>query len=133
MLIAAVGVAAVLLTRASGTSSTTVDLVAAQAGSGRGQAVIQPVKEGRQVRLEVYNLPPNPPGTYYECWFVGPGDTEDRPDRVSAGTFTVRADGSATVVMTSSADPARFPKMGVTLEPDDGNPGRTGPKYLVSP
>jgi hypothetical protein len=37
------------------------------------------------------------------------------------------------MVMISAADPARFPKMGVTLEPDDGNPARTGPKYLITP
>jgi anti-sigma factor RsiW len=133
LLVAAVGVGAVLLTRASSSSATTVALVAAQVGSGHGNAVIQPVKEGRQVRLEVFGLPANESGTYYECWFVGPGDTEEQPNRVSVGTFTVGTDGTATVVMTSSADPARYPKMGVTLEPDDGNPGRTGPKYLVSP
>jgi hypothetical protein len=34
--------------------------------------------------------------------------------------------------MFSAADAARFPRMGVTLEPDDGNPARTGPKVLVS-
>jgi hypothetical protein len=90
------------------------------------------VGQGREVRLTVHGLPPNPPGTYYECWFVGAGDTEQRPNRVSAGTFTVGSDGSASVRMISAADASRFPRMGVTLEPDDGNPARTGPKYLVT-
>jgi hypothetical protein len=48
------------------------------------------------------------------------------------GTFRTAADGSAHVRMTSSADAERFPKMGVTLEPDDGNPQRTGAKVLVT-
>ena len=131
LLVAAVGVGAVLFGRGGGTT-TTVALVAAEAGSGHGKAVVRNVEQGREVRLDVSGLPANPLGTYYECWFVGPGDTEQRPNRVSAGTFRVGSDGTASVLMVSAADPARFPKMGVTLEPDDGNPARTGPKYLVS-
>jgi hypothetical protein len=131
LLVVAVGIgAAVLLGRDAGTS--TIALVAGDVGSGRGEAVVRNVEEGREIKLAVSGLPANPPGTYYECWFVGPGDTEQQPNRVSAGTFKVGTDGAATVVMVSAADPARFPKMGVTLEPDDGNPARTGPKYLVS-
>jgi hypothetical protein len=48
------------------------------------------------------------------------------------GTFDVPDSGHTTVEMTSAADAGRFPKMGVTLEPDDGNPARTGDKVLVS-
>jgi hypothetical protein len=132
LLVAAVAIGGVVLTRGGG-STTTIALVAAEGGPGRGTAVLRNVKEGREVRLDVSGLPANTPGTYYECWFVGPGDTEQRPNRVSAGTFTVGSDGTASMVMISAADPARFPKMGVTLEPDDGNPARTGPKYLITP
>lgn len=124
---AAVGVGAVLASR---DTATTVQLVAADAGSGRGEARVRQVGTGREVTMEVSGLAPNPPGTYYECWFVGAGDSLQTPNRVSAGTFTVGADGTASVVMVSAADPARFPNMGVTLEPDDGNPARTGPKVL---
>ena len=131
LLVAAVGVSTTLL-RGGGGGGTTVALVAADVGTGRGSAVVRPVGQGREVRLTVHGLPPNPPGTYYECWFVGPGDTEQHPNRVSAGTFTVGSDGSASVRMISAADASRFPRMGVTLEPDDGNPARTGPKYLVT-
>ena len=131
LLVAAASVGFVLL-GGDGGGTTTVALVAADVGTGSGSAVVKQLAQGREVRLSVSGLPPNPPGTYYECWFVGPGDTEQQPNRVSAGTFTVGAGGSATVQMISAADPARFPKMGVTLEPDDGNPARTGPKYLVT-
>lgn len=128
---AAVGVGIVLFNRGGGTE-TTVALVAAEAGSAGGQATIRTGPTGQEVQLAVHGLPASAPGWYYECWFVGPGDSEQRPNRVSAGTFTVGANGQANVRLVSAADPAKFPKLGVTLEPDDGNPGRTGPKYLVS-
>lgn len=130
LVVAAVGIGAVMLNRDSG--GTVIALAAADVGSGSGTAVVSQVDGGRRIELTVSGLPANPPGTYYECWFVGPGDTEQQPNRVSAGTFTVGADGTATVTMVSAADATLFPKMGVTLEPDDGNPARTGPKYLVS-
>lgn len=63
---------------------------------------------------------------------MGEEDTIDRSNRVSAGTFTVGRDGKATRRMTSAADAERFPKMGVILEPDDGDPRRTGRKVLVT-
>ena len=88
--------------------------------------------QGRSVELEVEGLPRAPAGTYYECWFVGDGDTLAKPNRVSAGTFAVPDAGAHTVEMMSASDAARFPKMGVTVEPDDGNPQRTGDKALVS-
>lgn len=131
LLVVAVGVG-IVVTRPDGPSGTTVALVAADSGTGRGTAVVSSVGGGREVHLDVAGLPANPPGTYYECWFVGQGDTAEQPNRVSAGTFTVGSDGTATVTLVSAADPARFPKLGVTLEPDDGNPARTGPKFLVS-
>jgi hypothetical protein len=134
VLIAAVGLAGVQWWRSTGQGDvTTITLAKGDIGDGRGEAQIRSVTDGREVRLRVSGLPPNGPDNYYECWFVGPGDTEQTPNRVSAGTFTVGPDGSADVTMTSAADPARFPKMGVTLEPNDGNPQRTGKKALVTP
>lgn len=109
-----------------------IALVAPDGGPARGTALVRATPEGREIELEVVGLAPSAPGTHYECWFVGDGDTLERPNRVSAGTFTVGADGRATLRMSTAADPARFPRMGVTLEPDDGNPRRTGDKVLVS-
>jgi anti-sigma-K factor RskA len=119
-------------------------------GGGRGEVIelalsAQPGKTGRAtvelrregdgvaVDMEVNGLAPNPPGSVYECWFVGPGDTLQQPNRVSAGTFTVGAGGRASLHMHSAADLRRFPVMGVTLETDGGNPVRTGEKILGSP
>jgi anti-sigma-K factor RskA len=99
--------------------------------SGRATVELRRVDDGVAVDMEVSGLAPNQPGTVYECWFVGPGDSLERPNRVSAGTFTVGAGGRASLRMHSAADLRRFPVMGVTLEEDGGNPMRTGNKILV--
>jgi hypothetical protein len=98
-------------------------------GAATGSARVDDTPSGSIVELTVHGLPDAPSGYYYECWFVGEGDGDDIPNRVSAGTFRA---GNGTFRMRSSADPERFPKMGVTLEPDDGNPARTGPKVLIT-
>jgi anti-sigma-K factor RskA len=100
--------------------------------AGRATVELRPVDDGVAVDMEVSGLAPNQPGTVYECWFVGPGDSLERPNRVSAGTFTVGASGRASLRMHSAADLRRFPVMGVTLETDGGNPVRTGEKILGS-
>jgi anti-sigma-K factor RskA len=100
--------------------------------SGRATAKLRQVDGGVAVDMEVSGLAPNPPGSIYECWFVGPGDTLERPNRVSAGTFTIGASGRASLRMHSAADLRRFPVMGVTLETDGARPERTGEKILVS-
>jgi anti-sigma-K factor RskA len=107
--------------------------LSAQPGlSGRATAELRQVDGGVAVDMEVSGLAPNPPGSVYECWFVGPGDSLERPNRVSAGTFTIGASGRASLRMHSAVDLRRFPVMGVTLETDGGNPTRTGKKILVS-
>jgi Anti-sigma-K factor rskA/Putative zinc-finger len=107
-------------------------LAAPDGGPARGTAEVRQVGDGLAITMEVSGLAPNPPGSVYECWYVGPGDTLQRPNRVSAGTFTVGADGRASLRMHSAADLQRYPAMGVTLERDRGNPARTGDKVLVS-
>ena len=114
------------------TAVAEVQLVAADGGPASGVARVRTTAEGREVELDVRDLPPTPAGSYYECWFVGDGDTLEKPNRVSVGTFRVGPDGHASVRMFSAAAADRFPRMGVTLEPDDGNPARTGPKVLTS-
>src|SRR5919108_1341266 len=107
-------------------------LAAAPGHAGRATAKLRQGGDGVQVDMEVSGLAPNQGASVYECWFVGPGDTLERPNRVSAGTFRVGADGRATLRMHSAADLRRFPVMGVTLEDDGGDPRRTGDKILVS-
>jgi anti-sigma-K factor RskA len=107
-------------------------LAAPDGGAARATAKVRQVGDGLAITMEVSGLAPNPPGSVYECWYVGPGDSVERPNRVSAGTFTVGADGRASLRMHSAADLRRYPTMGVTLERDRGNPTRSGDKVLVS-
>ncbi|MFL6250230.1 MAG: anti-sigma factor domain-containing protein [Actinomycetes bacterium] len=107
-------------------------LAAPDGGAARATAKVRQVGDGLAITMEVSGLAPNPPGSVYECWYVGPGDSLARPNRVSAGTFTVGVDGRASLRMHSAADLQRYPAMGVTLERDRGNPARTGDKVLVS-
>jgi anti-sigma-K factor RskA len=100
-------------------------------GGATGIARIEDGPNGQVVELDLRGLPPAGEGESYECWFVGPNDTPTHQDRVSAGTFEVT--GERTVVrMQAAAAPGRFPNMGITREPEDGNPARTGPKVLVT-
>src|SRR6266581_229042 len=111
---------------------TTIALVAADSGRAQGLLHVHRTPSGVAVSLEVEGLPPTPPGRHYELWFVGPGDSLQKPNRISAGTFLVGANGKAKVQMLSAASLARYPKVGITDEPNDGNPARTGPKVLTS-
>jgi len=107
-------------------------LAAQQGQTGRATAELRRVDDGVAIDMEVSGMAPDPPGSVYECWFVGQGDTLEQPNRVSAGTFTIGASGRASLRMHSAADLRRFPVMGVTLETDGGRPERTGEKILVS-
>ncbi len=68
----------------------------------------------------------------YTCWLVADDDTLQRQDRVSVGSFETSPDGTATVRWETAADPARYPHLGVTLEPDNGSPLHQGPKVLTA-
>lgn len=132
LLAGAVALVADLLSGAGGGGGTTIQLISTRGTRAKGEAKVRTTPEGRAVELTVQGLPRAAAGFYYECWFVGDGDTLAKPNRVSAGTFNVPDTGRHTVEMTSAASAKRFPKMGVTVEPDDGNPQRTGDKALVS-
>jgi anti-sigma-K factor RskA len=111
-------------------SSTTELRMVADSGAAIGRAVVTETEQGRQFQVEIEGLDPPPDGQFYELWAVGPEDTEDDPQRVSLGTFTVGAGGDATFDAFTAASAAQYPLIGVTLEPDDGDPARTGPRVL---
>lgn len=81
-----------------------------------GSVILEPLPEGGiRVDLAMSGLPRSDAGHFYELWLVGDGG------RVSAGTF--RSDGSPIArAFTTAADPASYPRIGITLEPDDGDP-----------
>ena len=111
----------------------TVQLVAAAGFSGSGTAVIRSSNGGQQIELSVKGLPAPAPGHFYTCWLVADDDTLVHQDRVSVGSFTAPGtSGTQTLTLRweTAADLGRFRNLGVTLEPDNGNPLHQGPKVL---
>jgi anti-sigma-K factor RskA len=96
------------------------------AGAMRAEAHAVKVANGWQVDLKAVNLPPG----HYECWYTGRGDQPGTPNRVSAGTFKVEADGTVDVRMTVGVSPLQFPTMEISKEPADNNPAMTGTVVL---
>lgn len=127
----AVGASVVAVQVGSKPAVAEILLVDPSGGPNHGSAKVRKTAAGRSVTLSV-DLPPSPAGTLYECWFVGAGDTLEHPNRVAVGTFKIGPSGHLSMSMTSAADATRFPKMGITREPDDGNPQRRGDKVLTS-
>jgi anti-sigma-K factor RskA len=131
-LVAALAVpGALLLFGDDGGEVTRLTLVAAEGASGRGQVTVTQTAAGRTFDVRIQGLRPPPLGSLYELWAVHPNDTLERPQRVSLGTFTTGADGSAHLTAFTAAPANRFPVVGVTQEPVDGNPARTGPRTLI--
>ncbi len=101
-------------------------------GPERATVVVEKTGIGREISFRSDDLPILPQGEYYELWFVGPGDTLRRPNRISAGTFHPDEQGRSVVELTAAVDPLLYPILSVTAEPADGNPQRTGPEVLRS-
>jgi len=87
---------------------------------------------GRVIEFDTTKLPILPKGEFYELWFVGPGDSPGRPNRISAGTFHPDEQGRSRVTFAAAVDPAKYPVLSVTAEPGDGDPRPTGPEVLRS-
>ena len=86
-----------------------------------GQATARQAGQSWTVDLSVRGLKPLPADQFYECWYAGPGSTQLHPIFTGSGTFAVGNSGSATVTMTSAADPRHFRTMEITAEsPGDG-------------
>jgi anti-sigma-K factor RskA len=122
---------ALLVFGGGGGDVTRLTLVAAEGVQGRGQVTITRTAAGRNFDVRIEGLDPPAVGSLYELWAVNPQDTLERPQRVSLGTFTVGPDGSAHLTGFTAAPADQFPVVGVTMEPVDGNPARTGPRVLV--
>lgn len=136
LLLAAIAVAVALLTRDDGPKRAPVELKATlEAPSGSGQTAVVEVRRSggsRVVDFRTDELSGLALGELYELWFVGPGDTPESPNRVSAGTFRPDSDGRSRVRATGAADPKAYPVLSVTREPGDGDPGANGPEVLRS-
>lgn len=72
------------------------------------------------------NLPPAPAGKAYQMWFIAGG--KPTPGRV----FTPDASGHAEMHDQVPAEARNATIFAITLEPSNGVPSPTGPKYLLS-
>lgn len=73
-----------------------------------------------RVTLDVGTFDVTPAGTYYAVWLKGPkGETP-------IGTFRLKRSDRFIVSFPAAVDPADYPEILVTLEPDDGDPLLTG-------
>lgn len=77
---------------------------------------------GTAVWLEVRGLDRAPDGHFYELWFVG------ERGLVSAGTF--RAAPGFELWAAARLD--EYPRLGITLEPENGDPARNGVQVMGS-
>lgn len=108
-----------------GELEVTGDLASAD-GTALASVEVREIGIGRIVDLESDSLPILPKSEYYEVWFVGPGDSESSPNRISAGTFHPDADGSSDVELKAAVNPELFPVIEITSEPGDGDPAPSG-------
>jgi hypothetical protein len=107
----------------------TIRLISTDGGPAQGSATIRTTPAGLTIDMTVDGLAPTPVGKIYTCWLVADDDTLAHPDRVSVGSF-VAYSRTVHVHWTTAADLKRFPHLGVTVEPDNGNPSHQGPKVL---
>ncbi len=104
------------------------------AGDGfQAAARVNLIGPGRLVEVKSDTVPSIPEGTYYELWFVGPGDSPKTPkNRISAGTWPPDEREITDVRFLIAADPEKFPDIEVTREPPDGDPRPSGRVVLDS-
>lgn len=101
--------------------------LASPAGEVNGTIEVALLGSGRRVLLESSDYEILPKGEFYEVWFVGPGDTAQDPNRISAGTFHPDEEGVTDVELHAAVDPARYPRVEITAEPAGGQPAVEGP------
>ena len=88
-----------------------------------GELLVQPDGTYR-LMMWVGDLSATPPGQHYEVWLSG------EQGWVSAGSYKVATTGDVAWACPIGVRPSDFPEVWVTLEPDDGDPRRTGPSVL---
>jgi anti-sigma-K factor RskA len=125
-LAAATAAAAVLVVLALTGRGAGLERYALRGGDALVNATVETTGVGREVTVDIERLRDPRPDGLYELWFVAP----DGRRRVSAGTFHPDDAGRGRVRLVAAADPKRYPRISVTLEPADGNPRRQGPTVL---
>ena len=108
-------------------SSAGVPLSATTLAPGAsGELRGEKVGENFRVELEVRGLPKLRKDEYYEMWYA-----KESGGRISCGTFRAQPGATTTVNLTAPVNAVSYPKIELTREPDDGNPGASGREVLV--
>jgi hypothetical protein len=76
--------------------------------------------------LNASRLAPTPPGFHYELWLIGERGT------VSSVAFRVSRPDNLVFNVPLGVDPSRYPKIELTLEPDDGGSNLSGPAVMTA-
>ncbi len=83
-------------------------------------------KQRNLLAVFAWHLPATPGGKVYQVWLVDP-----QGKRLSGGFITPETGYPfATTVIQSPGPLAGFTSLGITIEPQGGSPGPTGPKVL---
>jgi hypothetical protein len=90
-----------------------------------GKLQVRKEDPNAQAELEVWGLPRPGPDEYYELWFAEEGG------RVSAGTFTVGAQGRETIYMSVPEDASGYQQVGITLEKFPEEPRMSAAKPVL--
>jgi Anti-sigma-K factor rskA len=102
---------------------------AALAPKGEGEAEVFRSDGGELLKIEAEGLPAPTQSQLYQVWVVGAADTPDAQVRIPVGTFTT-TDGSVQVELPIAVDRTQYPRVAITLEPDDGDPRQNGPTIV---
>ena len=82
--------------------------------------------DGQVAVLNVWGLDDLPQGQAYQVWLIEPDET-----RISGGVFQSSDEvGYISFVIESPASIDSFTGIGVTIEPEGGSPGPTGPRVF---
>jgi len=117
------GVGAVLLTQEDD-DSTQVALAATElAPAAQGEVTIDETGSGLSISLDVEDLPPAAPGTFYQAWMKGDAGS------VPIGTFHAREDDGP-IELWSGVDIDDYPTMTVTIQEEGAGPESSGKVVL---
>lgn len=116
-----------LLPAILGDSSGGIPLTATALSPGANGVVRgEQAGENIQIDLEVRGLPELREDEYYEMWYA-----REDGERISCGAFRTGPEGSQTTVsFTTPVNARAYPEIEITREPDDGDPGSSGEKFL---
>lgn len=119
-LLVVVAVGSVLATRDSGGGGEQFALAATDVIAGAsGEATVEATGSGLSISLDISDLPPAEPGTFYQAWMKGPGGS------VPIGTFHAR-DGDGPIELWSGVDATDYPTMTVTIQQEGAGPESSG-------